>query len=179
MPNARNQELLKSLQARLADQRSYYLIDFTGLRAGEADTLRRNLRGSGAAMFVVKNTLLARVLRAAGQEGLADGLKGSTAVVVPGDDPVAPVKVITEFARTHERKMPVGKGGLLEASMISAADFDRIAAIPGRDQLLSEFVGVLSSVTGNLAYVLEGAATNLVYTLEGLKEARQSRGAQA
>jgi len=179
MPNPRNQELLKALQERLAGKRSYYLVDFTGLRAGEADKLRRNLRNLGAVMFVVKNTLLVRVLRTTGQGALADGLKGSTAVVLPGADPIAPVKAITEFARTHAKKAPVGKAGLLESVAISPSDFDRIAAIPGRDQLLSELVGILSSVTGNLAHVLMGTTTNLVYTLEGLREARQTQSAQA
>ena len=82
-----------------------------------------------------------------GVEGLESKLKGPTALILIGDDPVAPAKAITDFAKDHPNDLPAAKGGILQGAVIEADALTRVAKLPAREQLLSELLGVLQGRT--------------------------------
>ncbi len=175
MANPRNDASVAQLKELLGDASTFFLVNYQGLSAGELTRLRQKIRDAGARLLIAKNTLIHVVLKEQGVEGFADTLQGPTALVLVGDDPVAPAKVLTEFAKTQAKNLPASKGGMLQGSPIAADALDRIAKLPAREQLLSELLGVLQAPLQQLVGVLEGPQRNMVGVIQNytdkLKEA--------
>lgn len=170
MANPRNDASIAELRGLLADVRTFFLIDYQGLSSGEIGSLRAKVRSAGGRILVAKNTLIDVVLKEQGIEGFSDTLKGPTALILIDDDPVSPVKALTDFAKDHPRELPTSKGGLMQGNQVGPEALERIAKLPSRDQLLSEVVGVLQAPLQQLIGVLEGPQRNLVSVMNNYSE---------
>ena len=162
MANPRNIQSVEALRGILAGADTFFLVNYQGLSAGEISALRSKLRVVGGRMLVAKNTLINVVLKEQGVSDLGDVLQGPTALVLFSGDPVAPAKVLAEFAKSHAKKLPTAKGGRLQGARIEASAIERIAKLPPREQLLSELLGVLQAPLAQLVGVLTAAPRNLV-----------------
>lgn len=175
MANPKNVTSVGQLRNLLGEAKTFFLVDYQGLSADQIGVLRTRVRDAGGRMLVAKNSLINVVLKEQGVEGVATQLKGPTALVLVGDDPVAPAKALTDFARDHPNDLPAPKGGLLQGAVIEAAAIARVAKLPARDQLLSELLGVLQAPLQQAVGVLGAAPQNLVSVItnysEKLKEA--------
>lgn len=157
MKKSEKEALVSDLRARIGGANALYFTDFTGLNVKRMTELRRRFRRAGVEYVVIKNSL---ALRAVNESGLTGSrLKGPTGVVV-ARDPIAAAKVLVDFAKEHEQK-PVTKGGIFEGNQIDAAMVKRLAALPTRDEALSQFVGCLNSVMMMFALALEARKTQL------------------
>src|SRR5688572_21432440 len=116
MANPRNIKSVEELRGLLEGKSTFFLVDYQGLSAADLNTLRGQVKAQGGRILVAKNTLINVVLKEQGVEGLADQLKGPTALVLTGEDPVGPVKALTDFAKDHARELPTAKGGILEGT---------------------------------------------------------------
>ena len=170
MANPRNDASVAELKGLLADVKTFFLVDYMGLSAGELNSLRAKVRDAGGRMLVAKNTLINAVLKEQGIEGFDDTLKGPTALVLIGEDPVAPVKALTDFADEQANDLPSPKGGLMQGNVVDASTFTKIAKLPSREQLLSELVGVLQAPLQQLVGVLEGPQRNMVGVLQNYSD---------
>jgi large subunit ribosomal protein L10 len=170
MANPRNQASVEELRALLADTKTFFLVNYQGLSAGELNALRAKVRQAGGRMLVAKNTLINVVLKEQGLEGFDATLQGPTAMVLIGNDPVEPAKALTDYAKTNAKNLPESKGGLLQGARVDAAALTRIAKLPPREQILSELVGVLQAPMQQLVGVLQAAPTNLVSVITNYSE---------
>ncbi|MDQ3460932.1 MAG: 50S ribosomal protein L10 [Deinococcota bacterium] len=175
MANPRNAKSAEELRGLLAESKTFFLVNYQGLSAGELTDLRQKVRDAGGRMLVAKNTLINLIVQEQGVVGLETTLTGPTALVLVGDDPVAPAKVLTDFAKAHARDLPEAKGGLMEGAVVDATALSRIAKLPPREGLQSELVGLMLAPLQQLVGTLSGAPRNLVSVLhnysEKLKEA--------
>lgn len=170
MANPRNEASVRELHALLDDAKTFFLVDYQGLSAGELGRLRAEVRAAGGRILVAKNTLIDVVLKQQGVEGLGDTLVGPTALVLVGEDPVAPLKAIADFAKAHASDLPKGKGGILQGGVVSAEALDRIARLPSRQELQSELLGTLLAPLRQLVGVLEGPQRNLVSVMHNYSD---------
>ena len=170
MANPRNEAAVALLREQLGEAKTFFLVDYQGLSAGDLGRLRAAVREAGGKILVAKNTLINVVLKEQGVEGFGDTLKGPTALVLIGEDPVAPLKALTDFAKDHPKELPVPKGGLLQGGKVDAAALTRIAALPSRQQLQSELLGIMLSPLQGLVGVLEGPQRNLASVLKNYSE---------
>ena len=138
-----------------------YVTDFSGLSVSKITELRRRLRAAGARYVVVKNTLAQRALAANQISVLDDHLAGPTGLVVAGKDPLAAAKVISDFAREHQK--PKVRVGLVDGRAVDPAYVKRLGELPSREALLGQFAGALNGVL----YQVVGA-------LEALRDKRQA-----
>lgn len=172
--NPRNERTIAALRELLADVKTFFLVDYQGLSAGDLGRLRAEVRDAGGRILVAKNTLLGVVLGEQGIEGFDDTLRGPTALVLIEEDPVAPAKALMDFAKGHPKKLPTAKGGMLQGGRVGPEALARIATLPSRDQLLSELVGVLEAPMRQLVGVLQGPERDLVSVMtnhsDNLKE---------
>jgi large subunit ribosomal protein L10 len=176
MANPRNEESVKALRGLLADAKTFFLVDYQGLSAGEFNSLRRQVRDAGGQVLVAKNTLINVVLKEQGVEGFGETLRGPTALVLVGDDPVAPAKALTEFAKGHAKDLPSAKGGMLQGGQVGPEALAKIAKLPSRQQLLSELLGVMQAPLQQLVGVLEGPGRNLVSVMTNYTEKLKEEG---
>jgi large subunit ribosomal protein L10 len=168
-------ETVTALVGRLQRSSTVYLADFTGLNVAKATQLRRKLRAVGVEYVVVKNTLARRALDAAAVPELAGHLAGPTALVLAGRDPITAAKVLTDFAREHER--PAIKIGLVEGKAVSADQVKRLAALPPKTELLAQLGGALQAPMAGLVGALNGLLYMTVGALEALRNQRAAGGA--
>jgi large subunit ribosomal protein L10 len=155
------QTQVEALIDRFKGSPDIYVTDFSGLSVGKLTELRRRLRAAGARYVVVKNTLAQRALAANKITVLDDHLAGPTGLVVAGRDPLAAAKVISDFAREHQK--PQVRIGLVDGRPVNPAYVKRLGELPSRDALLGQFAGALNGVL----YQMVGA-------LEALREKRQA-----
>ena len=169
MANPRNIAAVEELRGLLKDASTFFLVDYQGLSAADLNALRAKVRTEGGRILVAKNTLINVVLQEQGVEGFEDQLKGPTALILTGEDPVGPVKAVTDFAKDHAQELPAPKGGMLQGTKVGPEALARVAKLPGREQILSELVGVLQAPLQQLVGVLEGPQRNLVSVITNYK----------
>lgn len=170
MANPKNEATVAALREFLADAVTFFVVDYQGLSAGELGKLRANVREAGGRLLVAKNTLINVVLKEQGIDGFDATLQGPTALVLVGDDPVAPAKALTDYAKDHPKDLPTAKGGLLQGGQVGAEALAKIAKLPSRDELLSELVGVLQAPLQQLVGVLEGPQRDLVSVISNYEQ---------
>lgn len=166
MANPRNQASVAQLRELLADASTFFLVDYQGLSAGDLHALRAKVRAAGGRLLVAKNTLVNVVLKEHGVEGFDATLQGPTAIVLVGEDPVAPAKALTDFAKDHPKDLPAAKGGRLQGSAVGPETLAKIAKLPPREQLLSELIGVLQAPLTQLVGVLSAPQRDLVTVID-------------
>ncbi len=151
---------------------SAVLVDYKGINVAQSTELRARSRQSGVEFVVAKNTLTKRAADAAGVEGLEELLVGPTALAF-SEDPVASAKLMAEFANQVESFSL--KGGLLEGGrVLDEASVVALSRLPGREQLLAQVVGGISSPLTGLVNVLNNTVQGLVIALNQIAEQKQS-----
>ena len=150
---------------------SAVLVDYQGMDVARTTDLRRRSRESGVEFVVAKNTLTKRAADEAGVEGLAEFLTGPTALAF-SDDPVASAKLMAEFADQVESFAL--KGGLLEGGrVLDESDVVALSKLPGREQLIAQIVGGISSPLTSFVTVLNNTVQGLVVALGQIAEQKQ------
>ena len=157
MPNAKVLESKKTVVDALSDKiqnaTSAVFVDYKGITVAQDTELRNQFRAAGVEYSVVKNTLTRFAVKNAGLDELEPVLNGTTSLAVCANDPVAPAKVVAEFAKKMNGKFEV-KGGFMEGKVLPMADIDEIAQLPGKDALYSKVLGTMLAPITSLAVVL-------------------------
>ena len=148
---AKKQEVIDEIKARINDSNGVVLFDYRGLTDSEAKELRRALRASGSDYKVYKNTLMARALNDLNID-LADNLQGPSALAY-SEDQIAPIKVLTDFAKTHPAV--ILKVGIVDNEVTDKAKLASLATIPSRDGLLTMLAGGMIGIVKDLSICLD------------------------
>lgn len=145
------QVVIDEIKEKFANAKSIVLFDPRGLKVSEVTELRRNLRESGSDYKVYKNTLAKRAIADSGLE-LDNYLEGPTAISFSSDE-LAPVKIISEFAKNHEALEL--KAGVVEGKVANVEELNSYAAIPSREGLLTMLAGGLMGTVRDLSICLD------------------------
>ena len=168
MQRTEKEHIVAELAERLRSTESLIVADYRGLTNAQLEALRDKLRGSGARLRIVKNTLTRRAAEEAGAESLLALLEGPTAIafVDAEGDPVGVAKALSDTAR--ETKVLALRGGTLSGRSISGADVEELAKLPAPEVVKSQLVGVIVAPLTQLAGLLAAPIRDLV----GLIDAR-------
>ena len=148
---AKKQEVIDEIKSKINDSKGIVLFDYRGLTDAEAKELRRSLRNSGADYKVYKNTLMARALNDLNID-LSDNLTGPSALAY-SEDQIAPIKVLTDFAKTHPAV--ILKVGIVDKEITDKAKLASLATIPSRDGLLTMLAGGMIGIVKDLSICLD------------------------
>lgn len=152
---------------------SAVLVDYQGINVAQSTDLRRQSRENGVEFVVAKNTLTKRAADEAGIDGLAEYLVGTTALAF-SEDPVASAKLMAKFA--DEVESFALKGGLLEGErVLDEAEVVALSKLPGREQLIAQIVGGISSPLTGFVTVLNNTIQGLVVALGQIAEQKQAQ----
>ena len=157
-----NQEVLKSKQEAVAtlkqetqNSATVIIAEYRGLSVAQLQTLRRELRKFDAVLGVHKNTFVERALTELGYEDAKQYLEGPNAIIFSKTTCEGP-KALVKFAKRNQALKI--KAGIVEGKVIDAAGVKEIAALPGRDGLISMFLGCLNAPVSKLAATLKAVA---------------------
>ena len=144
---------------------------YAGLNANAATDLRRRMREAGAQFRVTKNRLTRLALENTPHAGLSDLFVGPTAVGL-SSDPVAPAKVLREFADRHSELVILGGG--LGAQELDEAAVTQLAKMPSLDELRARLVGLICSPARSVAGVLQAPAGALARVFGAYSESQSA-----
>lgn len=162
------EKMVADLAEQLVSVKAAFLADYRGLNVEKLNQLRVELRNAGAEYRVVKNTLLRLAAKGTTVECLDAELSGPTAMALASGDPVAPAKVLSEFAKNNEKFQL--KAGALEGKRLSVEDIKALADLPSREVLLAKMLGSINAPVSNFVGVLAAVPRSLVQVLGAIQE---------
>jgi large subunit ribosomal protein L10 len=176
---ALNLEDKKALVAEVAEvaahAHSVVAAEYRGLTVGQMTELRARARKSGVYVRVVKNTLARKALAGTTFESVGPKLRGPLVLAFSKDDPGAAARVVKDFAKANDKLVAtlVSLGG----QVMPAAELERVASLPTREQALAMLMGVLKAPIQKLVGTLAAPGSKLARTLAAVRDQKQPAGA--
>jgi large subunit ribosomal protein L10 len=167
-------DTVQELSELFGQAKGIYLADFTGLNVEQVNELRRNMHKQQVIYKVVKNTLIRHAAENAGFKDLVPFLEGPTALAVSMQDPVLPVRLITDFHKGKEKQIPIIKAGMLEGLFINSDQVAVVRDIPSREVLLSQILSCLEAPMANLVGIMNEIIRTFLSVLEGVIEKKRA-----
>ncbi len=161
MPNAKvlseKQAVVADLTNKLQNAAAGVLVDYKGITVAEDTALRAELRKNNVEYAVVKNTLLRFAVNNCGMNELDSLLNGTTSLAICQDDPVAPARVINDFAKKIDGRFEI-KGGFMDGKVMPLDEVLALANIPPLPVLQAQVLGTMLAPISGLACVLKQIA---------------------
>lgn len=142
--------VVDEIASKIKENAGVVFVDYRGLTDEEITSLRKELRANNADVKVYKNTLTKRALDSL-NINLDECVSGPSAMVY-STDAVAPIKIVTNFAKDHEALSV--KGGLVDGNIASLSELAQLATIPSRDGLLTMLAGGMIQIAKDLSIAL-------------------------
>lgn len=161
---------VQELKERLETHKIAVLANFIGIKAGEANELRTQLRKQGVTFKVYKNRLAKRVLSELEMTDAVQYMDGPTGWAFC-DDPVAPAKVLKEFSKKQAKVEMCG--AILEGQAISKAQLEALAELPPREALLGQLAGTVAAPLRKLAGALNALPRNLANVIDQVRKQKE------
>jgi large subunit ribosomal protein L10 len=148
---AKKQEVIDEIKKTVEDSETVVLFTYRGLTDEESKALRRSLRDNGSDYKVYKNTLMARAFKDL-KIDVEEHLQGSSALAY-GNDAIAPIKVLSEFAKDHD--VVTLKVGVVDGEISDQEKLAKLATIPSREGLLTMLAAGMMGIPKDLSICLD------------------------
>ena len=142
--------VVDEIKGKFENAKSVVVFDPRGLNVAEVTELRRALRESGSDYKVYKNTLVKRAVNSLDIK-LDEFLEGPSAISFSSDE-LAPVKVISEFAKKHTNLEL--KAGIVDGIVYDKTGVEKLATIPSKEVLIAKLLGSFKAPLSNFAYLI-------------------------
>jgi large subunit ribosomal protein L10 len=169
---SQKKELVERLHKQLSGTEISILVDYKGIDVESMTQLRADLRKENVSMEVVKNTILRRASEDTDSALLNDYFSGPNAIITSEDDPVAPAKILINFAKDNE-KLEI-KAGTLNGSLLDAKGIKQLSKMLSKDELLGQFVCTINQVPTSFVRVLNEVPRSFVSVLSAIKDQKEA-----
>lgn len=181
MNQTQKAELVDGLVSKLGGAPLLMLADYRGVTVKEIDNVRRELEKSGIEYRVIKNTLARRALAGTDKEPLGELLTGMTGMIISNEDPISTAKTVRDLIKPFIKlEKFVIKGGFFDGDVLNGEDIQKVADLPGREELLATMLATLIEGPRQVLGVIQGPARDLLYLLKNyetkLSEAEGAEG---
>ena len=168
------QAVVAEIGAQVAQAQAIVVAEYRGLGVAAMTDLRKQARGSGVYLRVLKNTLARRAVAETPFAGLSDKMVGPLAYGICSD-PVKVAKVLHEFARSNDKF--VIKAGALANQVMSAKDVASLASMPSRDELIAKLMGTMQAPIATFVRTLNEVPGRFVRTLAAVRDQKEKQAA--
>lgn len=172
---SQKQQEVELLHQELTRVSSLLLASFQGLNAAQEAELRRLIHSVGAKYRVVKNTLAARAAQDTPAAALLQGLKGANSIAYTQGDAVALAKALTKYAKDNPSFS--FRAGLVEGRVVSVAELQALASLPGREELFARLLGLLQAPAQRLVGVLSAPGRQVAVVLGQAEKEKKFKAA--
>lgn len=153
----------------VAKAQSIVVAEYRGLDVDSVTRLRKEARGQGVQLRVLKNTLARRAVNDTPFAGLADKMVGPL-VYGFSSDPVAAAKVLSNFAKSNDKL--VVKAGAMPNVVMDDAGVKALATLPSREELLAKLMATMRAPIGQFVRTLNEVPARFVRTLAAVRDAK-------
>jgi large subunit ribosomal protein L10 len=164
--------IAKDLNERFSKAAVIIVTDYKGLDVTAINDLRRKLRQEEVEYQVAKNSLLVRASEDTDVALIKDTFKGPNAVAMSYSDPVAPAKILSEFAK--DNKVLEIKIGVMDGKILDPDAIKSLAALPSREVLLGTFLSALNNVPTGFVRTLAEIPRQLLNVLQAVKDQKEA-----
>jgi len=169
---SQKKELVERLHKQLSNTEISILVDYKGIDVESMTQLRADLRKANVSMEVVKNTILIKASEDTDSALLKDYYTGPNAIITSDDDPVAPAKILVDFAKDND-KLEI-KAGTLNGALIDVEAIKQLSKMPSKDELLGQFVCTINQVPTSFVRVLNEVPRSFVGVLSAIKDQKEA-----
>jgi len=175
MLRSKKADLISEFEVELRDAGALIVADYRGLTVSRLSSVRNDLRGLDATFRVSKNTLARIAAERTGTEGLAELLKGPTAIAFCRSDPAPVAKRLADVAR--ETRVLTLRGAVLDGRTYDEEGVRTLATLPPREQLYAQVVGGIAAPLSSFVNVLAAVPRGLVVALDQIRRQREEGAA--
>ena len=150
---AQKQAIVADLAEQLKNSPAGVVVNYQGITVDADTKMRKALREAGVKYMVMKNSLTGRACDEVGMGDMKQYLTGMTAIAIGTTDPVAPAKVLKEYAEKIESFQILA--GYLDGAVVDAETVNKLADIPSKEVLLAKLLGSIKSPLYNFAYAIQ------------------------
>ncbi len=145
--------VVDGLVEKMGRAASGVLVKYQGITVEDDTKLRAAMRAAGVEYAVIKNTLIGKACDQVGFEGLKGELEGMNALAISFEDPIAPAKILKEYAEKIETFEI--RGGFLDGAVVDKATVNELASIPPKEVLIGKLLGSIQGPLYGLACGLQ------------------------
>ena len=164
----RKKEVLATYEDWFKRSQAVILVEYTGARMKDLDSIRAKVRESGAEFHVVKNTLARRAFEKQGMTLPEEFLLKSTAVSFAFNDPAATAKALSDA--TKGMGFVKLKGGFMGGQMLTASQVKALAELPPLPVVRAQLLGVLQAPAARLVRTIAEPARSLAAVFRAYSE---------
>lgn len=146
----KKKDIVNEIANKMKESATYVFFEYRGLTVGETNELRKKLRENDSEFKVYKNTLSKRALESL-NVNIDEHLNGPKAIAF-GKDAIAPIKVLSDFAKDH--KALELKVGVVDGEIANIDMLNELASIPSREGLLTMLAAGMMEHVRNLSIAL-------------------------
>jgi len=165
MPAEHKIEAVDRLKEKLERSTIVISADPTGMSVTDMTAFRRALRESDVEFRVIKNSLAHLAADAADKAMVKEVIHGPTGIALGTGDPIGPAKALVDFIKSNRSPMTI-RGAVFDNRVLTKADVENLASLPGRDQLLAQLAGLMLNAVTRLVYVLDAPLKGLATVLQ-------------
>jgi large subunit ribosomal protein L10 len=166
------QKITEDLHERFSKSAIVVVTDYKGLDVSAMNDLRRKLREEDIEFQVAKNTLLLRAAKDTEVALIQDYFKGPSAVAFSYKDPVAPAKILAQFAKDN-KKLEI-KGGVLKGKVLDVNAIKALAKLPSREVLLGQLLSVINEVPSSFVRTIAEIPRSLLNVLTAIRDQKET-----
>ena len=161
------EKFVADMKDRLQRAKATFLVDYQGLNVEAMNKVRGELRKIDSELYVVKNRLLKLSCEDTDAESIKEHFVGPCALAITYDDMIAPAKVLVDLSKSY--KALNIKTGQISGRPMDQDDIKRLAALPGREALLSLVLSAMQAVPTSLVRVMNGVLVNFLNVLKAIE----------
>lgn len=176
---ARKEELIETYREQLERSNGMVFAHYLGLSVPKMEELRGQALDNDGEVFVVKNTLISKVLEDADitpPEGL---FIGPVATAFCHEDVPPMAKLFRDFAKSVEGGTFEVKGGFLEGKYLSSEETLSIADLPGRDELMAQVLRSINAPATQIAGTVASGIRQIMNVVQAYVDKLEEGGASA
>ncbi len=147
--------VVTDVAAQVARSQTLALAEYRGLTVEHMNKLRVDARAKGVYLHVLKNSLARRAVAGTPFECAAQAMSGPL-IYGFSQDAVAAAKVMADFAKGNDKL--IVRGGAYAGKALDANGVKALAAIPSKEVLLAQLLGLMQSPISRLARVVAAIA---------------------
>jgi large subunit ribosomal protein L10 len=160
--------IVEGLAENLSRASIALISEYKGMTAGQSDDMRRRLRAVRGEFRVAKNTLVRLAIKDTRYEALGEKLGGPVGLILSYADPVELAKTVTSMRELAD-KFKV-RGGVLDGKALSAEEVQALAALPPREVIFAQLLGLLQAPATRLARLLNEPGSAMARLLDAISK---------
>ncbi|MBQ2080860.1 MAG: 50S ribosomal protein L10 [Treponema sp.] len=150
---------IEEAKKTLGEFSNYIFVDYRGLTVEQITKLRDQLREKNTVLKVFKNNFARVAFEEMKTEGVAEYLKGPTAIAMVKEDANEPAKVLFDFIK--EAPAMAVKGAYVENEVYDQAKIEAFSKLPGKKQLIAMIMSAINGPARKLAGTLQAYVEKL------------------